>query len=79
MRVKQKAFYSVLQCIGQRYIPMVMNYISNPKEMWDELCKFFERKTVNNKVYPLMQLYGLHMKGSTQIQNHLCRLDELAD
>ena len=42
---KQKAFYSVLQCIGQRYIPMVMS-CQTPKEMWNELCKFFERKTV---------------------------------
>ena len=26
-----------------------------------------------------MQLYGLHMKRGTQIQDHLCWLDELAD
>ena len=76
MRVKQKAFYSVLQCIGQR--PMVMS-CQTPKEMWDELCKFFKWKTVSNKVYTLMQLYGLHMKRGTHIQDHLCRLDELAN
>ena len=29
---KKQAFYSVLQCIGQKYIPMVMSS-QNPKEM----------------------------------------------
>ena len=51
--------------------------LSNPKEMWDEQCKFFEQKTVSNKVYTLMQLYGLHMKRGTHIQDHLRWLDEL--
>ena len=75
---KRKAFYSVLQCIGQKYMPMVMN-CRTPKELWDTLCQFFERKTVSNKIYTVMQLYGLRMKKSTRIQDHLCRLDELAD
>ena len=75
---KQKAFYSVLQCIGQKYVPMVMN-CRTPKELWDALCQVFERKTVSNKIYTLMQLYGLRMKRGTRIQDHLCQLDELAD
>ena len=50
MRVKQKAFYTVLQCIGQRHMPMVMS-CQTSNEMWDELCKFFEWKKVSNKVY----------------------------
>ena len=29
---KQKAYYSVLQCIGQKYVPMVMS-CQTPKEM----------------------------------------------
>ena len=49
------------------------------KEMWDELCKFFERQTVSNKAFTLMQLYGLRMKRGTRIQDRLCQLDELAD
>ena len=44
---KQKAFYSVLQCIGQKYVPMVMNCHMS-KELWDAFCQFFERKTVSN-------------------------------
>ena len=75
---KQKAFYSVFQCISQKYVPMVKN-CQTPKELWDALCQFFERKTVSNKIYTLMQLYGLRMKRCTQIQDHLCQLDELAD
>ena len=50
-----------------------------PKDMWDVLCQHFERKTVSNKVFTLMQLYGLHMKRGTRIQEHLRRLDELSD
>ena len=38
-----------------------------PKDMWDVLCQHFERKTVSNKVYTLMQLYGMCMKKDTQI------------
>ena len=75
---KQKAFYSVLQCIGQKYVPMVMN-CRTPIELWDALCQFFERKTVSNKIYMLMQLYGLRMKKGARMQDHLCQLDELAD
>ena len=75
---KQKAFYSVLQCIGQRFMSMVMG-CQTPKDMWDVLCQHFERKTVSNKVFTLMQLYGLHMKRGTRIQEHLRHLDELSD
>ena len=75
---KKKAFYSVVQCIGQRFMPMVMGS-QIPKDMWDVLCQHFERKTVSNKVFTLMQLYGLHMKRGTRIQEHLRRLDELSD
>ena len=46
---KQKAFYSILQCIGQKFMPMVMS-CRDPQEMWNTLCQFFERKTVSNKV-----------------------------
>ena len=46
---KQKTFYLVLQCISQKYIPMVMN-CQMAKEVWDVLCHFFERKTISNKV-----------------------------
>ena len=75
---KQKAFYCILQCIGQKYVPMVMGCAS-PKQMWDTLCQFFERKTVSNKVFTLMQFYGLRMKKGARISDHLRKLDELAD
>ena len=75
---KQKAFYSVLQCIGQKYMPMIMS-CQTPKDMWDALCQSFERKTVSNKIYTLMQLYGLRMKRGTRIHEHLRQLDELSD
>ena len=71
---KQKAFYSVLQCIGQKYMPMIMS-CQTPKDMWDALCQSFER----NKIYTLMQLYGLRMKRGTRIHEHLRQLDELSD
>uniref|UniRef100_A0A1X7UPX5 DUF4219 domain-containing protein n=1 Tax=Amphimedon queenslandica TaxID=400682 RepID=A0A1X7UPX5_AMPQE len=58
---KQKAFYSILQCIRQKNIPAVI------------------KKTVSNKLYALMQMYGLHMKRGASIQDHLRQLDELAD
>ena len=75
---KQKAFYCILQCIGQKYVPMVMG-CESPKQMWDTLCQFFERKTVSNKVFTLMQFYGLRMKKGARIADHLRKLDELAD
>ena len=75
---KQKAFYSVLQCVGQKFMPMVMS-CQALKDIWDALCQCFEWKTVSNKVYTLMQLYGLRMKSGTQIQEHLRQLDELSD
>ena len=75
---KQKALYSVLQCIGQKFIPMVMS-CQTLKDMWDALCQFFKRKTVNNKVYMLMQLYGLRITRGTRIQDHLRKLNELSD
>ena len=75
---KQKAFYSILQCIGQKFMPMVMS-CRDPREMWNTLCQFFKCKTVNNKVYTLMQLYGLHMKKGTRISEHLRKIDELSD
>ena len=74
---KQKAFYAVLQCIGQKYVPMVMS-CKTPKELWDTLCQFFERKTVSNKIYTLMQLFGLRMKRCVKMHN-LHQLDELSD
>ena len=46
---EQKAFYLILQCIGQRYVPMVM-HCTKPKELWDTLSQYFEKKTVSNKV-----------------------------
>ena len=67
---KQKAFYLVLQCVRQKFMPMVMN-CQTPKDMRDGLYQCFERRTVSNKVYTLMQLYGLRMKRGTQIQEHL--------
>ena len=72
---KQKAFYCILQCIGQKYVPMIMR-CESPKQVWDSLCQSFERKTVSNKV---MQFYGLRMKKGVRILDHLCKLDELAD
>ena len=75
---RQKAFYSILQCIGQRNIPAVMK-CKDPKELWDTLCQLFERKTVSNKVNVLMQLYGLRMKKRGSIRDHLRQLDELVD
>ena len=76
--LKQKAFYCVLQCIGQKYVPMVMG-CESPKQMWDTLCQFFERKTVSNKVFTLMQFYGLRMKKGARISDHIRKLDELTD
>ena len=75
---EQKVFYLILQCIGQKYVPMVMN-CQTTKDMWDTLCQTFQRKAVSNKVFTLMQLYGLRMKKGTQIQDHLRKLNELAD
>ena len=75
---EEKVFYSILQCIGQRNVPAVMN-CKTPKELWDTLCQLFERKTVSNKVYTLMQLYGLRMKRGSKVQDHLHQLDELSD
>ena len=57
---------------------MVMS-CRDPREMWNTLCQFFERKTVSNKVYTLMQLYGLHMKKGTRISEHLCKIDKQSD
>jgi len=50
-----------------------------PKDMWDILCQHFERKTVSNKVFTLMQLYGLHIKRGARVQEHLRCLEELSD
>ena len=75
---QEKAFYSILQCIGQRNVPAVMNY-KTPKELWDTLCQLFERKTVSNKVHTLMQLYELRMKRGSKVQDHLRQIDELSD
>ena len=72
---KQKAFHSILQCIGQKNIPSVMK-CKDPQGLWDTLCQLFERKTVSNKV---MQLYGLRMKKGSKLQDHLRQLDELSD
>ncbi len=57
---------------------MIMS-CDKPKDLWDLLCQFFERKTVSNKVYTLMQLYGLRMKKGVRIEEHLRRIDELSD
>jgi len=73
---KQKALYSIIQFIGQRFMPMVMGS-QTPKDIWDVICHDFERKTVSNKAFTLMELYGLHMKRGTRVQEHLCCLDEL--
>ena len=37
------------------------------------------QKTVSNKVFSLMQLYGLRMKCGTKLQDHLQQLDEQSD
>ena len=75
---KQKAFHSILRCVGQKFMPMVMS-CQTPEDMWDALCQCFKRKTANNKVYTLMQLYGLRMKRSTQIHEQLRQLYKLSD
>lgn len=49
------------------------------KDIWDALSQYFEQKTVCNKVYTLMQLYGLCKERSTQIQEHLLQLNCLSD
>ena len=59
-------------------MPMVMSF-QTPKDMWEALCQTFKRKTVSNKVYMLMQLYGLRKKRGTQIQEYLRQLNELSD
>ena len=45
----------------------------------DILSQYFAKKTVSNKVYTLMQLYGLRMRKDTRMQDHLRELDELSD
>ena len=75
---KQKAFYSVLQCVGQKFMPMVMS-CQTSKDMWDVLCQCFEWRTVSTKVYTLMQLCGLRMKRGSRIQEHRRQLYELSD
>ena len=75
---KQKAFYSILQCIGLKFMLMVMS-CRDPRQMWNTLCQFFKRKTVSNKVYTLMLLYGLRMKKATRISEHLRKIDKLSD
>ena len=49
------------------------------KGMWDALSQCFEQKTVSNKVYTLMQLYGLCKERCTQIQKHLLQLNRLSN
>ena len=58
-------------------MPMVMS-CTKPKDLW-AFSQFFERKTVSNKIYTLMQLYRLCMKKGIRIQDHLHELDELSD
>ena len=53
--------------------------LPDTKELWDTLYQYFERKTVSNKIYTLMQLYGLRIKTGAKIQDHLCKLDVLSD
>ena len=50
-----------------------------PKNLWDILCQFFERKTVSNKVYTLMQLYGLNIEKGHLNSRFLHKIDELSD
>ena len=59
-------------------MPMIMS-CQTPKDMWDALRQSFESKTVSNRIYTLMQLYGLCMKRGTRIHEHLRQLDELSD
>ena len=47
---KEKALYLIIQCIEQRFMPMVMGSQAR-KDMWDVLCQHLERKTVSNKVF----------------------------
>ena len=49
------------------------------KDTWDALSQCIEQKTVSNKVYTLMQLYGLCKERGTQIQEHLLQLNRLSD
>ena len=49
------------------------------KGMWDALSQYFEQKTVSNKVYTLMQLYGLCKGRHTQIQKYLLQLNRLSN
>ena len=51
---------------------MVMNCMT-PKDLWDTLCQSFE---VSNKVYTLMQLYGLHMGKGTHMNLKLAAIEE---
>jgi len=53
--------------------------ILDPKDTWYVLCQNFEQITVTDKVFMLMQLYELHMKRITQIQEPLWHIDELSD
>ena len=43
------------------------------------LCNLFERLSACNKVFSLMQLYGLRTKCGTKLQDHLQQLDEQSD
>ena len=75
---EEKAFYSILQYIGQRNIPAVKN-CKTSQGLWDTLFQIYERKTVSNNVHTLMQLYVLRMKKGSTIHDHLRQIDELSD
>jgi len=50
-----------------------------PKDMKDVVFQHFERRTVGNKVFTIMQLYGMHVKRGAWFQEQLHHLDELSD
>ena len=66
---KQKAFSSVLQCIGQKNISAVMN-CADPKELWDMLYQLFERDCQQQCLYLDAAVRAAHEEGDKTSGSH---------
>ena len=74
---KQKVCSSVLQCVGQKFMPMVMS-CQTAKDV-GYIVPVLRTEDSELQGLHTIELYGLCMKRSTRIQEHLCQLDELSD
>ena len=64
---------------GKNSLQCMVMSCQTMKVTWDALSQCFEQKTVSNKVYTLMQLYGLCKERGTRIQVHLHQLKHLSN